>query len=304
MKNYLRLVRWPNLLLLMLTQVSAWLCLPIAKIGAIAGVYHAGGGDFLLLCFATVLITAAGYVINDIADIEIDKINKPDKQWVGQQISVRQAGNFYLCLNLIALLMGCFLTSIEFLPIFIFSILLLWLYSYYLKKMPLIGNIVVALLTALSIAELLLLEYYWYEYTDNDFFASPQVLIYLFYISFAFLTTLIREIVKDLEDMEGDKQQGAKTLPIVIGIKATKIVLCGLILVLLAALYSLLAYLLDPETILLIAYICILLILPISAFIWFLYQSNIKHQFSTLSFFLKGYMLAGLGLLWLLGYII
>jgi 4-hydroxybenzoate polyprenyltransferase len=164
-----------------------------------------------ILSTSTVLIAAAGYIINDYYDVKIDLINKPDRVVVGKKITRRYAILFHTILSFIGIGLGLFLSwqiaAINFLCAF-----LLWLYSNQLKRQPFIGNVVVAALTGLSI---LLLEVL---YKSN----SQMIVIYSL---FAFFITLVREIVKDIEDLKGDNTFGCKTLPIIWGIRKTKLFL-------------------------------------------------------------------------------
>jgi 4-hydroxybenzoate polyprenyltransferase len=163
-----------------------------------------------LLVLSTLIIAASGYIINDYYDVKIDYINKPHRVVVGKVIKRRIVMVSHTVLNLTGIAIG-YLVSPTIAIINFGCALLLWLYSNQLKRLPLIGNIAVAILTGLSIY---ILEIVYH--TDNSFI--------LIYTVFAIGFTLIREIVKDLEDMKGDATFGCRTLPVVIGIRKTKIV--------------------------------------------------------------------------------
>jgi 4-hydroxybenzoate polyprenyltransferase len=162
-----------------------------------------------VLSFATVLIAAAGYIINDYYDVKIDLINKPERVVVGRGISRRYAILLHSALSITGILMGLVL-GWKIGVVNFFSVFLLWLYSNLLKRLPFIGNFVVAFLTGSSIAVLL------FQYP------SAQKTNILIYALFAFFMTLVREIIKDMEDLKGDNTFGCKTLPIVWGLRRTK----------------------------------------------------------------------------------
>jgi 4-hydroxybenzoate polyprenyltransferase len=199
----LRLTRFWNLIIIGLAQYLAAYFL-ISK--ATLTDWH-----LLVLSASTMIIAAAGYIINDYYDVKIDLINKPERVVVGKKITRRYALLFHTFLSVTGIALGLLLSwriaAINFLSAF-----LLWLYSNQLKRQPLIGNLVVAALTGLSV---LLLEVL---YKNN----SSLIVIYSL---FAFFITLVREIVKDMEDLKGDNTFGCKTLPIIWGIRKTKIFL-------------------------------------------------------------------------------
>ena len=165
----------------------------------------------LFLCLGTVLITAAGYVINDYYDIKIDYVNKPDRVVVGKFLKRRSIIILHATLNTLGVLAGL-LVSWQIGLINFLVVGLLWLYSNQLKRLPLLGNLTVALLTGLSVFVVYML------YRESIF-------LFATYAFFAFFISLIREIIKDMEDVEGDKKFDCKTLPITIGIRKSKLVI-------------------------------------------------------------------------------
>lgn len=169
---------------------------------------------FPLLVLSTVFIAAGGYIINDYFDVKIDRINKPDRVWIGKTISRRSALLVHQLFSVSGVLMAFYIGWKPGL-IHILSVWLLWFYASGFKKKPLIGNFVVAFLTALVIAEIALVY-------------TPQNRLIYMYAAFAFFINFIREIIKDMEDMRGDELHGARTLPILYGIHKTKRLLYGL----------------------------------------------------------------------------
>ncbi|MCU0358067.1 MAG: geranylgeranylglycerol-phosphate geranylgeranyltransferase, partial [Cyclobacteriaceae bacterium] len=162
----------------------------------------------LLLAISSSLIAAGGYVINDYYDVKIDLVNNPNRVVIGRGIPRRTAILLHGLLSLSGIALGALL-SLWILIINFFSVALLWFYSNLLKRLPFVGNFAVSLLTGLSIWSLNVL------YEVNN----PLVVIYAL---FAFFMTLVREIIKDMEDLKGDNTYGCKTLPILWGIRKTK----------------------------------------------------------------------------------
>jgi len=229
-----------------------------------------------LIVASTVMIAAAGYIINDYYDIKIDLINKPDRVVIGKTITRRYAIFFHTVISVtgvgIGLLINWKVGAVNFVSVF-----LLWLYSNNLKRLPLIGNLVVALLTGLSI---FLLSFLYEQYL-------PLVMTYSL---FAFFMTLIREIVKDMEDMKGDTTFGCRTLPIVWGIRKTKSFLYGTILV-----FSFLVLWLDYQQLKISwIYFIPLLFVPMSILFYRLLKADTKKEFYQLSQLCKIIMLLGI----------
>src|SRR5690606_19191379 len=161
-----------------------------------------------LIVLSTLLIAAAGYIINDYFDVKIDLVNKPKRVIVGRYLKRRMAIGTHQLLNVLGVIAGL-LVSYKVALVNIFSVSPLWLDSERYKRQLLIGNVAVSLLTALSLMILTV------HYPQN------RKLIFI-YAVFAFFISLIREIVKDIEDMKGDAFHGCRTLPIVVGIRRTK----------------------------------------------------------------------------------
>jgi len=205
--SLLKLLRWQNLLIVAITQYAAayFLIESLSLIALFSNV------KMLILSISTVMITAAGYVINDYYDVKIDYINKPQRVVVGRFLERRTSIKLHATLNIIGLASGTWV-SLKIGGLDFFAIGLLWLYSNQLKRLPLLGNIAVALLTGLSVFVVYI-------------FFKTSIFLFAAYATFAFFISLIREIIKDMEDIEGDKKFGCKTLPISIGIRRSKLVI-------------------------------------------------------------------------------
>ena len=191
----------------------------------------------IFLILPAVLSAAAGYVVNDIFDIETDKVNKPSSCIVGHSLSVKSAWILYAILTVLSLVVSYFFSQ-QYAIINVSIMGLLYLYAAKLKGMPLIGNMVVALCSAAVVAICVLLI---------AFDTKPAIMNFTGYIIFSFFISLIRELVKDMQDVDGDLAAGLKTYPIVAGIKGTKIMIYIItgIEIMLCGLYSFLSWGLD-----------------------------------------------------------
>ena len=221
---YLKLIRYQNLILLAVMQL----------------VLHFGflkyqhlelalcDNQFLILVFATVAIAAAGYVINDIFDQDTDHINKPTKVIVGTKISEKNAYNIYFVLNVSGVFAGFYVSNIinkpNFAVVFIVIAASLYFYATSLKQTLLIGNLLVASLSFLSVLIVSVFDLYPTITDSNRDFVAIYFKIILDYAIFAFFINFLREIVKDAQDLKGDDAAGMRTLPIVVGLFWTKII--------------------------------------------------------------------------------
>lgn len=189
--------------------------------------------DMFLLVLSTVMIAAAGNIINDYFDVKADRINKPEKLIITKHIKRRWAIISHWSLNGVAFLIGIYLSvkydSASFALIHLISINLLWFYSMILKRKVLIGNLAIAFLT--SLIPILALIFYTKSRSDISIFSSEFVLIHILSV-FAFLQNFAREIIKDIQDMEGDKLIYVRSLPMVIGIAKTRVIITMILLIL------------------------------------------------------------------------
>jgi 4-hydroxybenzoate polyprenyltransferase len=189
-----------------------------------------------LLVLATVLIAAGGYVINDIFDQETDEENKPEKRYIGTYISESMGYNIYVGLTLAGVGIGYYLSYFvilrpNFVVFFILIASLLYFYASKLKKMLLLGNIAVAFTLAFSVIIIGIFDIFPATDDTDRSIMTVMFSIIVDYAIFAFLINLIREIVKDVEDINGDLYQEMNTLPIAIGTKRTNIVVFVLLII-------------------------------------------------------------------------
>ncbi|HMT29677.1 MAG TPA: geranylgeranylglycerol-phosphate geranylgeranyltransferase [Bacteroidia bacterium] len=174
---------------------------------------------YLLLVLSTLFIAAGGYLINDYFDTGIDTINKPGKNMIGVTISKKTAIISYVFLNLLGLT-GAFifghLTDTRYtILIFAISAGLLYFYSASYKKMFLVGNIIISLLTSLTIFLSILFD-------RQSLQSEPILTLVCAYAVFAFLISFAREIIKDCEDAQGDYVFNSNTLPLAIGLQISR----------------------------------------------------------------------------------
>ncbi len=303
------LVRFPNLLIIAFTQYSMRYLLMKPLLPSDSFELQFGDFQFALLVFSTMLIAAAGYIINDYFDTRADLINKPTRVVVGVAISRKVAMILHLILNIIGVGIGVYLAFYVGLPslslVFMLSTGLLWFYSTNYKKQFLVGNLAVAFLTGLVplmvvLFEIPLLNREYGEVMiryDADFnYLFAWVSAFSF---FAFITTLIREIIKDAEDFEGDNAYGMKTVPIVLGTFWTRMLVVALIA---ATLFALILVLLkyiyfsvDPVDYISLVYFSLFLLLPLILLAIQVMVARDKRAYKRASMLIKLVMLFGIG---------
>lgn len=247
----------------------------------------------ILLIVSTIFIAAGGYVINDYFDIKIDKINKPDEMVLEKNIHRKAAILWHLFFSFLGLMGGLYLAfkigHLSIVIIQIISILLLLVYSNILKRIFILGNLTIALLSGF----LPLLPYIYVKLLHTQI--SVITLNAIISLSaFAFFTTLIRELIKDIEDMEGDKVGNRKTVPVVWGFLVSQVIVFFLLLLLIIFLIPFIVYYGLNHQYNALLYNLIFLILPAVVVIILLIAFNQPKQFRILSLLLKLIMLSGI----------
>ncbi len=215
--KWLGLIRFPNLIIVALTQGIIFFQLYLTAKNEDFSTFLLSNTNLILLIFTTILIAATGYIINDIVDYEIDVINKPEKLFINRIISEPNAWHLYWGLVGIGMLISIYIAfqtnTFRLIWIYPLAILLLYLYSTKFKKEAFIGNLIVSLFCAFVPGIILIAEYeIWQSIAHTHFYHLT-----IAYLIFAFFSTIFREIVKDLEDQEGDSRQNCRTLPIILG---------------------------------------------------------------------------------------
>ncbi|MCA1756656.1 MAG: geranylgeranylglycerol-phosphate geranylgeranyltransferase [Bacteroidales bacterium] len=310
MNYFLKLIRWQNLLIIILTQVLVRYAV-IRPLAGLTKVVLISTGesvplslqlplfDFILLVIATVMLAAGGYVINDYFDIRTDRINRGDVI-VGKNISRRRAILWHNLLNIAGVAAGFYISyRVGYFwigVIFMLASGLLYFYSATYKKQLLVGNLVVALLTAM--VPFLVLAYelpaIWSHYIP-DVKAMPSLRPLVWWVGgfsmFAFLTTLALEIIKDIGDFEGDSAYGHNSLPVVAGVQASRITVSILqaatLLLIIAAWYLFLG---DTYTLL---YIIFAISLPMMLSAYYLNAGAALQNFRTSAFYMRAVMISG-----------
>mgnify|MGYP000132630159 CR=1 FL=1 len=281
MTDYLRLVRWKNLLIIGLTQLF-FIYLTKAQFLEFKDI---------ALIISTLLTAAGGYVINDFYDLEADKINKPNKVFIGKTIPKDHSRRFYFLLVILALWIGYYAFGPNTTYILYINVLL-FLYSYRLKRWPLIGNIAVSICTAMVIYFLFITNPVIYLYLSNGVKKNSLMLLTNFTI-FAFLISMVRELIKDIEDIDGDKKVGYKTLPIITNTITTKVLSIITIVLLNLAYWD---YIQCMEYVSIIPKMGYYLILLSSLFLVYkIVKANNKVDYSKISSYCKILMLVGMG---------
>ncbi|MCB0400757.1 MAG: geranylgeranylglycerol-phosphate geranylgeranyltransferase [Flavobacteriales bacterium] len=325
---FIRLIRLPNLLIIVATQYAIRYAIIgpfLFKFSGDQDIHNVGlkmsDLNFFLLCLSTVMIAAAGYIINDYFDVKVDRVNRPETILVGKHIKRRVAMGAHIVISGIAILIGAYLAyemqNWKLGLIQVFSVGALWYYSTLFKKQVLVGNIVVALLAALvpfvvGLYELLLQKEYVtdtvnallfyleegtpFELIEYQFMLVLTSILYwtLGFSLFAFLSTMVREIIKDAEDYEGDKKYFSNTLSVIYGTrKGALVAQLFAVLMILALGYVQYNQLISKDTGSFM-YFLFAIQVPLIYVIYKLNQAKEKADFTKLSKYMKLIMLMGI----------
>lgn len=283
-RNFLHIIRWPNLLMVGGIQAIIYCVLLITPDSRLSPI------DFWVLTLISMIIAASGYVINDYYDASIDKINKPDRWIAGNTWDLRMVRNVYFTLvgigALLAIWLSFRLELLSSLFLYPFAIIGLWVYSIKLKCRPLIGNLWVASFCAGVIVIVAVPDWLM----DNQQVIRSELWMY---IVFAFMTSLYREVIKDLEDEAGDRNANCQTFVVRYGLVPGKIAALILGVILLAALLWWDAKM-ENKTVALGLLILQGAVVASMAFIWWAKDNVYYHHASTI---IKFVMIGGTALL-------
>jgi 4-hydroxybenzoate polyprenyltransferase len=300
---WLKLIRLPNIIILAAIIVLLHVGVYMPFYASLNVVTPLNGWVFGLFLLSVSMIASGGNIINDYFDYQIDLINKPDKMVIGKEVSKQTALTVYMALTIVGIV-GGFLTGWligEFkIGFFIgFGALILYSYSETFKSKLLIGNLIIALLGFLFILLLWIIEFFALRNTAGSFavaypsFSRINILMGG-YALFAFLTTLIREIIKDMEDVEGDEKSGCQTIPIVKGIPIARLIVSCLIVITILLLfycsYLCMKHDFNAMSKFLLYGINVLLIVLLTRF----YKAKFKIEFHAASILMKVIMVFGI----------
>jgi 4-hydroxybenzoate polyprenyltransferase len=298
---FFRLIRWPNLFFIAITQCLFFFCVFDSVLKPTVAYQYV---DFFLLVAASVFIAAAGYIINDYFDRQIDAINKPDRVVLDTLVKRRWAIIWHLVFSFAGVIISIYISwrSGNWLiaPGNIICVFLLWFYSTNFKKKLLIGNIIISALTAWVI--FVIYFYYtgsssnirgWHT-TPLEFDIRKFFKFTILYAGFAFILSIIREVVKDLEDMNGDAKYNCKTMPIVWGVPAAKVFTAVWIVVCIAALAIVQFYAWQLGWWLPAVYCIGLILLPLVLILKNLYRAVTPSEYHQISSMIKFVMLTGI----------
>lgn len=291
MTPFLQLIRWKNLLIIIAAQC-------IVKFGFIGFDTALTTGQFSALVLATVCLASAGYIINDVYDVETDAVNKPDKQIVGKFINEALATNLFVIFTIIGVACGFYVANSVgknvFATFFVLISILLYVYATYLKGTILIGNIVVSLLVGLTILIVGVFEFIPMLTIETRSTIQLMLKIILHFSILAFLINLIREMVKDLQDIDGDHRAELNTLPIAIGRdRAAKLTFVICLITIALVIYYIMTYMVNKD--IGILYMLLLIIGPLLFVGIKVLSAKNKKDYSILSNVLKVVMLLGIG---------
>lgn len=306
---FFKLIRVENLLIIIITQ---W-CIKYLVFSPINEFSKFTPALFTISLISTLLIAAAGYIINDYFDVKTDKINRPETVVIDVVIKRRWAMILHIAFNAVGLILGLYLAlkchTLKLLIFQLLSILLLWFYSTHFKKQLLVGNIVVSLLTATIPLMPLVYEYYLAGGIDSlssfliGDFLKTLVIIVIGYSAFAFLTSFAREVIKDMEDYKGDIQTGCKTMPIVWGIITSKVVTFFVIVITIGLLLLAGLKFYKEEQFMAVYYILGVVILPLGILLIKTVRAKTSKDFKMASLLLKFTMLFGIAFTLIIKYL-
>lgn len=299
---FFRLVRWLNLAFIVLTQFLFRYCIVLPAFSSQGLNPKLDLLLFVLLVISSVCIAAAGYVINDYFDLNIDRVNKPGKLVVDKIIGRRFAILWHLGLSFTGVVLSFYVgwqTGNLFIGFAnLACVILLWFYSTTFKKNLLIGNAIISLLTAWVVLVLYVAEIPHLPFVSVEG-GVLQVVKRIFklavlYGGFAFIISLIREVIKDIEDMKGDSKYGCRTMPIVWGINVSKVFIATWLIVLISVLMIIQLYVFPFRWYGLMAYCVALIIVPLLYIFRRLFASKTPADFHRLSELVKLTMATGI----------
>lgn len=295
---FLKLIRWQNLLFIVLTQLLFFYCIvqPILKEAMLMP--NLSGINLFLLSLSSVFIAAAGNIINDYFDLNIDIINKPTQVIVDRVIKRRWVIIWHIVLSAAGVGIGFYIDAVspvKFLGLAnLACVILLFVYSISLKKKLLSGNILISLLTAWTVLVIAFCETSNFVFNLNSPFIIKLTRLSFLYAGFAYVISLIREVIKDMEDTEGDRRYGCRTMPIVWGFVASKIFTAVWMIILITTLVIVQFYVLQFKWWFSAAYCIAFIIYPLIKCFRLLMKAKTPADYHAISSMVKWAMLTGI----------
>lgn len=299
--SFFKLIRWPNLVFIVITQWLFYYCVMLPAYAQFENTFQYLSLAMLgWLTASSVLIAAAGYIINDYFDLNIDQVNKPQAIVVQRVIKRRWVMVWHMIFSAIGVLIAFYISfkigNWWIGPVNLLCVVLLWVYSTTFKKKNLIGNVSISLLTAWVVLALYVSELDVLRLQDATYREVIKKIFKLaiLYGGFAFIISLIREVVKDIEDMQGDEKYGCRTMPIVWGIPAAKVFAAVWLVVLLLAVAVIQAYGIILGWYIGVIYALLLIMLPTAIVLRKLYLAMTVKDFHQVSTYIKFIMFTGI----------
>lgn len=287
----LQIIRWKNLLMIAFVQILIkFYLMPLYEVTEILTNWQ-----FVFLVSASLMIAAAGYIINDINDIETDTINKPSKVWIPKYLKEKKAKFSYYAITLLGFALGVYfsfsLRAVQGVFWFLIPIFSLYIYAVWAKKVLILGNFLISLLVAYALIIIALFETNILITTTSHSFSLLNVISIL--VLFAFIMTFIREIIKDVEDIEGDKATGVTSIPIKYGLEKTKMIVRNFVRIVMGIIGAIafMQYLQQP---ILVGYLSLVVLVPMLLFLVLLRKATISKDYQKLSALLKIIMFIGI----------
>ena len=299
LKAFFQLLRWQNLLFVGITEILIRYCIIQPILLPYHEPFNINSHYFMLLVISSLLIAGSGNIINDYFDQNIDQINKPEKTVVGNVFNRRWVLLMHLIFSVAGILLSIhvsFKTGIHWIaPMNILCVILLFIYSISLKRKFLTGNILISLLTSWVIFLISISEFRSTNFQAEDLMINQKIFkLSVTYAGFAFIISLIREIIKDLEDVQGDRKFGCSTMPIVWGQNATKVFIAVWLIVLTAATFIIAVYIISFGWWLSAIYAMLLVVAPLIWIFKKLSKAQNTGDFHQLSSYIKLIMLSGI----------
>ena len=291
LKSIFSLIRIPNLFILALVMYMVRLMLVEPLLILSHNAPAISSLNFFIIVLSTVMIAAGGYIINDIEDMDIDLLNERVNVFNIGSITKETGYNIYLILNFIAICLGFYLTLKCKVPYVAYANLisagLLYFYSTTYKRQFLIGNFIVSILTSFCLAIVYLTEHEASHIDSLKYLCTG-------YVVFAFLLSMARELIKDIEDKPGDEKAGCKTFPIVVGITVSKILVSIFILLILILLIYIQIVSHQWESQIPFLYVAVFIEIPLLILLVSLFISSNKDDYKRCSSIAKFIMLTGI----------